>query len=340
MTESTLRARRKPIVINANIGRVITRPYIPHTEERISNIVNRVLALDEDEACILLESVMQSFSHRHRYFRETLLRNFERVAKQVPDIDKLSEQRRLLIGSYFTAEYSVEAAALFNPSMVQILNHDSDPEGACRFIMSFRAIGEGHISSIEFRSGIIDQNNDIYFDPLSNYVRTPKIHTDSNYDLKLFQLKLKDLGVGKRVVEWLLIDLPDPFTFNTLQNVIAEHNNGHKIRAQDKIEAIEKAMWLARSNYEILFRPDHQISERVIFPMSESESGGIEDARFVRFVNDDGTVIYSATYTAYNGESILPQLIETTDFLSFKISTLYGNQAHGKGMALFPRKID
>jgi predicted GH43/DUF377 family glycosyl hydrolase len=334
-----LQARRKPIVINANIGRVITRPYIPPTEERIRNIINRVLALDEDEACSLLQNIMHEFSHRHRYFRETLLQNFERMASHVPDIDKLSEQRQLLIGSYFTAEYSVEAAALFNPSMVQVQNHEADPEGCCRFIMSFRAIGEGHISSIEFHSGIIDQNNDIYFDPQSNYVRTPRIHTSSSYELELFRLKLKDMGVANRVSDWLFSNLPDQFTFSELENKIAEHNNGYRIRARDKIEAIEKVMWLARSNYEILFRPEHQISERVIFPVSESESGGIEDARFVRFINDDGTVIYYATYTAYNGENILPQLMETTDFLSFKISTMYGKQAYGKGMALFPRKI-
>jgi len=334
-----LQARRKPIVINANIGRVILRPYIPPTEERICNIINRVLSMDETDASALLVNIMHDFSHRHRYFRETVLRNFERVANHVPDVDQLSEDTRLLIGSYFTAEYSVEAAALFNPSMVQVPNQESDPEGSCRFIMSFRATGEGHISSIEFRSGIVDQNNDLYFDPLSNYVRTPRIHTDSNYDIELFSLKLKNMKVGKRVVEWLLDDLPDQFTFTDLENKIAEHHNGFRLRAQDKLQAIEKAMWLARSNYEIFFRPDHQISERVIFPVSDSESMGIEDARFVRFVEDDGTVIFYATYTAYNGETILPQLIETSDFLSFKISTLYGKQAYGKGMALFPRKV-
>jgi predicted GH43/DUF377 family glycosyl hydrolase len=338
-TLPVLQARRKPIVINANIGRVILRPYIPPTEERICNIINRVLSMDETDASALLVNIMHDFSHRHRYFRESVLRNFERVASHVPDVDQLSEDTRLLIGSYFTAEYSVEAAALFNPSMVQVPNQESDPDGSCRFIMSFRATGEGHISSIEFRSGIVDENNDIYFDPLSNYVRTPKIHTDSNYDIELFCLKLKDMKVGKRVAEWLLDDLPNHFTFTDLENKIAEHHNGFRLRAQDKLQAIEKAMWLARSNYEIFFRPEHQISERVIFPVSDSESMGIEDARFVRFVEDDGTVIFYATYTAYNGETILPQLIETSDFLSFKISTLYGKQAYGKGMALFPRKI-
>lgn len=332
-------ARRKPIVINANIGRVITRPYIPHTEERTCNVINRVLDLNEDEACVLLENVMHNFSHRHRYFRETLLRNFERMANHVPDIETLSEQRKLLIGSYFTAEYSVEAAALFNPSMVEVPVLETDPEGSCRFIMSFRAVGEGHLSSIEFRSGIIDSNNDIYFDPLSNYVRTPRFHTDSNYDRELFWSKLKSMGASPKVIKWLLGDLPEKFTFNELEGKISEHYIGDHIRAGDKTDAIDMAMWLARSNYEILFHPEHQVSERVIFPISEPESRGIEDARFVRFVEDDGTVIYYATYTAYNGETVLPQLITTTDFLSFKIDTLYGKQIHGKGMALFPRKI-
>ena len=333
------KARRKPIVLNADIGRVITRPYIPPTEERIRNIIDRVLNLDEDQTNKLLATVLHDFSHRHRYFRETLKRNYSRVVCHVPDSHKLSEQQQLLIGSYFTAEYSVEAAALFNPSMVQVKSLETDPQGSCRFIMSFRAIGEGHISSIEFRSGIIDKNNDIYFDPQSHYVRTPRIHTDSNYDRELFELKLRDMGVSNRVTKWLLSDLADNFTFTALQERVDEHHNGIKIRASDKLGAIEKAMWLARSNYEILFQPDHQISERVLFPRSESESGGIEDARFVRFVEDDGTIIYYATYTAYSGATILPQLMETTDFLSFKISTLNGKQAHGKGMALFPRKI-
>ncbi len=332
-------ARRMPIVINANIGRVITRPYIPHTEERICNVINRVLGLDEDEADVLLENVMHDFSHRHRYFRETLLRNFERMANHVPDIETLSEQRKLLIGSYFTAEYSVEAAALFNPSMVEVPVLETDPEGSCRFIMSFRAVGEGHLSSIEFRSGIIDSNNDIYFDPQSNYVRTPRFHTDSNYDRELFWSKLNSMGANPKVIKWLLCDLPENFTFNELEEKIAEHYSGNHIRLDDKTDAINMAMWLAQSNYEILFHPEHLVSERVIFPVSESESRGIEDARFVRFKEDDGTVIYYATYTAYNGETILPQLITTADFFSFKIDTLYGKQVYGKGMALFPRKI-
>jgi predicted GH43/DUF377 family glycosyl hydrolase len=336
---TALLARRKPIVMNAKIGRVITRPYLPSGEDRIRKVIQRVLSLDEDEACTILETVLQDFSHRHRYFRESLERNFEQVAGLVPDVDQVSKQRRLLIGMYFTAEYSVEAAALFNPSIVKVANQETDPEGSCRFVMSFRAIGEGHISSIEFRGGFIDSNNDIFFDALSDYVEAPAIHPNPSFDRHLFRLKLQEMGASNAVTHQLLNWLPDNFSFNDLQGKIAElHNNG-QLLWQEKTDAIDMAMWLAQSNYEILFRKDHPISERVIFPVSESERKGIEDARFVRFVDDDGTVTYYATYTAYNGETILPQLIETCDFLSFKIITLNGAQVQGKGMALFPRKI-
>ena len=324
--------------MNAKISRVITRPYLS-SEERNQKVIKRVLSLDENVACAALKTLLQDFSHRHRYFRESLERNFELVADLVPNIDQVSKQRQLLIGAYFTAEYSVEAAALFNPSMVQVPNQEADPEGSCRFVMSFRATGEGHISSIEFRSGIIDTHNDIYFDALSDYVETPEIHPNPSYHRHLFQLKLQEMGASNAVTQLLLDRLPDKFTFNDLQGKISELQTTNNFPLREKTEAIEMAMWLAKSNYQILFRKDHPISERVIFPVSESESQGIEDARFVRFVDDDGTVIYYATYTAYNGETILPQLIKTSDFLSFKIITLNGVQAQGKGMALFPRKI-
>jgi len=338
-TPATPLARRKSIVMKARFDRVITRLYLPSSEKRIRNVIKRVLSLDENEVCAMLETLLQDFSDRHRYFRESLERNFEQVVRFMPDAKQVSKQRRRLIGAYFTAEYSVEAAALFNPSIVQVSNQEADPEGSCRFVMSFRATGEGHISSIEFRSGIIDTHNDIYFDGLSNYVETPEIHPNPSYDRYLFRLKLQEMGASKTATQLLLKNLPDNFSFSELQEKITELQNHKQPLSQKKTETIEMAMWLARSNYQILFRKDHPISERVIFPVSESERNGIEDARFVRFVDDDGTVTYYATYTAYNGQTILPQLIKTCDFLSFKIITLNGAQVQDKGMALFPRKI-
>jgi predicted GH43/DUF377 family glycosyl hydrolase len=205
--------------------------------------------------------------------------------------------------------------------------------------MSFRATGEGHISSIEFRSGIIDEDHDLYFDPVSHYVETPEIHTDPVHDLLHFQLKLEEIGAHSRIMDRLLEGLGKKFSFDELQKQISNLKST-KFRVKDKLEAINTALWLARSNYEVIFRPDHRISERVIFPVTENESGGIEDARFVRFVDDDGSVKYYASYTAFNGFAILPQLLKTTDFMTFRIHTLNGRAAQNKGMALFPRKIN
>ena len=331
-------ARRKSIVINAKIGRVITRPYVPAGEDRIRRLINRVLSLDEAQASDLLETLLHDFSHRHRYFRDSLDRHFDLVAGFIANVDELSQERRRLIGAYFTAEYSVEAAALFNPSIVPVPNNDTDPENSCRFVMSFRATGEGHISSIEFRSGIIDGNNDIYFDPLSDYVEAPDIQPNPSYERELFGRRLCELGASETITYQLLNDLPENFTFLDLQQKVAVVQSDARFPARERTEAIDAAVRLAQSNYGIRFRKDHPISERVIFPVSEAERKGIEDARFVRFV-DDGTVTYYATYTAYDGETILPQLIETKDFLSFQIITLAGAQVTGKGMALFPRKI-
>lgn len=331
--------RRRRIVLNAENSRVITRPYFPGDGLRLERMIERVTKLSDDEAQRLLGTIFRDFSERHRYFRETLERNFERVAAHSPKSRSLSPERRLLLGAYFTSEYSVESAALFNPSIVQHPDQKGVSKGSKRFIMSFRATGEGHVSSIEFRSGIIDEYKDLYFDPISHYVDTPKITLNPSRSRLHFKQELEETGVHTRVLGKLLEGLGEEFTLGDLQIQI-ERLQSTKFRTKDKLHAIDTALWLARSNYECIFRPDHHISERVIFPVTENESGGIEDARFVRFVDEDGAVRYYATFTAYNGFAILPQLLETTDFLTFKMHTLNGNAAQNKGMALFPRKIN
>jgi predicted GH43/DUF377 family glycosyl hydrolase len=302
-------------------------------------MIERIEKLSDVDVQRLLETIFQDFSERHRYFGKTLEENFERVAVHSPNSRSLSPERRLLLGAYHTAEYSVESAALFNPSIVLHPDQNGVGKGSKRYVMSFRATGEGHVSSIEFRSGIIDENHDLYFDPVSHYVDTPEIHPDPLYNRLHFQQKLEEIGAHAPVLDRLLEGLGQEFTLGELQTQI-EHLRSTKFRATDKLNAIETALWLARSNYECIFRPDHHISERVIFPVTENEMGGIEDSRFVRFVDEDGAVKYYATFTAYNGSTILSQLLETTDFLSFKIHTLNGSAVQNKGMALFPRKID
>ncbi len=331
--------RRRSTLLNAESSRVITRPHIPGDKARTRGLIDRVSKLSNDDVHNLLEAVYQDFSGRHRNYREALQRNFERIAEHVPKRLSLSSEKQLLLGAYFTAEYSVEAAALFNPSVVIHPDQKGVDKGSQRFVMSFRATGEGHLSSIEFRSGIVDKNEDIYFDPVSQYVATPEMHTDPVYHRLHFQRKINEICACERVMNYLLDDLKETFTFDELQLQIKKLRST-KFRVIDKQHTIDTALWLARSNYEVIFRPDEQISERVIFPVSENESAGIEDARFVRFADEDRSITYYATYTAYNGFDILPQLLETTDFLTFRMHTISGKAAQNKGMALFPRKIN
>lgn len=333
-------AKRKSVTLWAENSRVITRPYIPGGDDRITNVVNRVMGLSESEVDTLLEEVLADFSSRHRHFEESLEKHYLNIAHCVPDKDTLTKNRRLLMGAYFSCEYSIEAAALFNPSIVLHPNQDdlNLSEGGVRFIMSFRATGEGHISSIEFWSGKIDSTGNIIFDPLSNFVETPELQTENTYKKRNFGMKLSEMGASDKVLEKLFSELDDEFTFEHLENKIAAMQLAPGRDSVSEARVIDMAMWLARSNYEIKFRDDHRISERVIFPASDNERKGIEDARFVRFV-DGSDVIYYATYTAYDGFTILPQLIKTKDFVTFKINTLNGAAVHNKGMALFPRKV-
>ena len=331
--------KRRTTVLKAESSRVITRLHIPGDRVRTKELILRVSKLGEDDVHHLLEGVSDEFAARHRNFRDALQRNFERIAEFVPKKITLTPDQCLLLGAYFTSEYSVEAAALFNPSIVPHPDQKGVDKGSLRFVMSFRATGEGHISSIEFRSGIVDANHDIYFDPVSQYVATPEIHTDPVYERLHFRRKLEEMGTRGPITNLLLDSLGDTFTLDELELQI-KNLRSRKFRLVDKQHAIDTVLWLARSNYEVIFKPDQNISERVIFPVSENESSGIEDARFVRFFDDDGSDTYYATYTAYNGFEILPQLLETDDFLTFRMHTLSGKAAQNKGMALFPRKIN
>lgn len=190
---------------------------------------------------------------------------------------EFTKTQRQLVGAYFLHEYSYESSALFNPSIVPHPDQSGAPANGLRFILSLRAVGEGHISSLTFRSGSLAADGGVTVDPTARLASTPKVRNRTSG--------------------------PDGDTV------------------------------------DVIFKPEEDISERVIFPVTDSQSNGIEDARFVQF--DDGEKkIYYATYTAYNGRAIRSELIETTDFISFRMSPLRGTAARNKGMALFPRKID
>jgi len=277
---------RRALYLRPDPARVIVRPFKPTTEPRDLNptdktranhIVERVLNLDPETAAAQLADVLENFQGRHR----NLLKTFERRADEMEEAllahCTFSEAQRQLLGAYFLHEYSFEASALFNPSIVPHPDQSGIPSGSLRFILSLRAVGEGHVSSLTFRTGAIAADGSITVDPTARLATSPSITQR---------------------------------TAGPIGDVV-----------------------------EFAFEPTPDISERVIFPVTESQSNGIEDARFVPF-SDGGRTTYYATYTAYKGSAIRSELVETADFLSFRMTPLQGTAARNKGMALFPRKID
>ena len=257
----------------------------------------------------------------------------------MPD-GEISEPRRLLIGSYFLAEYSLESAALFNPSIVPHPDQTGLPTGALRFILSLRATGEGHVSSITFRTGIIHRDQRIEVLPASGFLTEPRQIPNPRYEKGLFARKLSELGLTGESTRRVMNKLGDSFALEDLRAALqAEQFRLPDGMTQEDQNAAQGIWMLARSNYEVQFQAEQQLSERIIFPATPSQRNGIEDARFVRFQNDDGSFTYYATFTAFDGRLIVPELVETSDFLNFRFITLNGPAAENKGMALFPRKI-
>jgi predicted GH43/DUF377 family glycosyl hydrolase len=320
---------------------VISKPFMPGGEVdgrlRVQRILDRVLALPEDAVAETLTETYARFSSRHVDLTNVLERRFADVAHYVQAAGELSLERRRLIGAYFTHEYSMDAAALSNPSLVRAPYQEGVPAGSLRFIMSLRAIGEGHLSSIQFRSGLIDAQGSITLDETSKYARTA-MHRPPTYEKATFRAKLTELDSYTETAERVLEPLSEHFSAEQLETSRREVEQA-SAHDQGALRVTRTIHWLASSNYESTFHAESTVSERVIFPAGPTESQGMEDARFVRFTYEDGSVTYFATYTAYDGFRILPQLIETRDFMSFRVSTMNGNSAVNKGAALFPRKI-
>ncbi len=337
--------KRLPNKFYPDPARVIAKFYLPGAGDgkRAKIIITRILAFSDQEVNIALNEVLADFSSRHRNITKIFEKNFDTVKDILasdPDMfpKPLSLKRKLLVGSYFTLEYAIEAAAFFNPSMIEDPNQGNREEGEKRVIVSFRAVGEGHVSSIVFRSGILTRDNELIFKPAGRFVDLPEALKLHVYDKGQFLEKLHEMHVEKDIVGDVMDRMGDTFTYRELQKSIAESTQAIDM-SYTKKKVIDSMNWLASSHYEITFSLDTDISERVIFPVSPHESNGIEDARFVKFIDDDGSVTYFATYTAYDGYTILPKSIETKDFYHFKIRPIHGEHVQNKNLALFPRKI-
>lgn len=335
----TVTVKRTGITLYPDCKRVLLRPFHFMSDERAITICKQVIALPEGEVHTLLEQLSAEFNERHRKIREFFRRRFEEVRPYLSTGEKLSENRELLLGAYFSREYSHEAAALFNPSIVPHPDQSGVPPGSLRFVLSLRATGEGHISSITFRTGALDANAHITIDAASRYSLEPALVPNAAYERPLFERKLGELGLSGGFSRQVLKALGNSCTLNELRSSVSLALKQLRTPNLETEAVAREILILAQSNYEVRFEPDSRLSERVLFPTTPSQSNGIEDARFVLFQGEDGRRTYYATYTAYDGRQIQPQFLETSDFLHFKFITLSGPAVQDKGMALFPRKI-
>jgi predicted GH43/DUF377 family glycosyl hydrolase len=342
MSVSPIHITRTTIALRPDQSRVLLRPFNSGDVRRTGRIVGWILSLSESKVVGLLNEVLTEFSVRHPRIGDVFLERFEQVRKLLPLDGKLTEPRKLLIGSYFVSEYSLESAALFNPSIVPHPDQSGVPLNGLRFILSLRATGEGHVSSIAFRTGMLHPDGGIEVIPASGFLTEPRQIPNPIYERALFEQKLFELRLTNEFTQGTLDRLGQTFNLKELRRQIGEElkqpcePGGEKERRNTA-----KAMRvLAESNYEVQFRPEQELSERTIFPNAPSQRNGIEDARFVCFRNDNGTRAYYATFTAYDGRVALPGLMETSDFLRFRFITLKGPAAQNKGMAIFPRKVN
>jgi predicted GH43/DUF377 family glycosyl hydrolase len=333
-------AERAEVRLTPDPTRVIALPFMPGSpafrngSERVRGIVERVAKLPDDEVDRMLERARSRFEGRHASLDELWETHAgAAIVASSADADAFEGSRRSLLGAYFTYEYALEAAAVCNPSMVP---HPNDPSGR-RFVMSVRAIGEGHISSVELRTGSIEDDGTVVVDDPHPTLRVGA-WTAPIYEKQEFSARLDEMGPDPVVAGSILDTLGDSFTVEELDRAIDGVRFGD-LPGAAVFETARLAHWVAVSNYERTF-DEGPLSERVLFPASPADQRGIEDVRFVRFVDDDEAVTYFGTYTAYDGYAILPQLISTKDFRSFRFSTLSGPGARNKGMALFPRRID
>jgi predicted GH43/DUF377 family glycosyl hydrolase len=324
--------------------RVIAR-FFNISNEKSKYIISNVLAMSESEVYTTLSKVLRGYSRRHRNISMIFETHFNKLYNLFDELGikpgNVNQSHKLLIGSYFTLEYSIESAAFFNPSIVEDPDQSELGPDEKRVILSFRATGEGHISSIVFRSAVIDKNSNLIIEPVGKMLAEAERIKRHIYNKESFIKKLDEMRDFENKISpvFVLEKMAKSFTYDELKRAVEETRKAPHLTTNKEL-IVNQMMWLAKSHYELDFSLDSAISERVIFPISETERNGIEDARFVKFTEDNGEVTYYATFTAYDGISILPKLLTTKNFYHFKGLPIHGELAQNKGMALFPRKIN
>jgi predicted GH43/DUF377 family glycosyl hydrolase len=332
---------RKNVKFIPDSSRIVAR-YFMSGDLRTQYMLSHVMTLDENQVIHTLEQTLRQFARRHRNISSIFYKHCENIKGIIEGMqinyDGLSDERKMLIGSYCTMEYAIESAAIFNPSIVEDFDQLNLKKGEKRVVISFRATGEGHISSIVFRRGILDINNDLRLMKNGDNIDQAQVVRKQLYNKERFAIKLAEMNTSDKYSASIIEELHSEFEYHELKELVDKALSMDLVSHDRKI-ALAEMIWLADSFYDIEFKHDSDISERVIFPISASESRGIEDARFVRFCDDHESERIIGTYTAYNGHTILPRMISTEDFYTFSVMPLYGAGAQNKNLALFPRKI-
>jgi predicted GH43/DUF377 family glycosyl hydrolase len=318
--------------------RAITRLFVPGDENRVHAIIERLCSLAAGEADTMLDQLERSFESVHPDIDEVFLKHFEMIEHHVPAAAKANDRMRRLIGACFTMEYAIESCALFNPSMVLAVDQFGLPVGSERFLMSLRATGEGHISSIVFRQGVVDAAGRISIEPPGKYSRMLNPILPADFEREDFIRELRALDAWNDHAQAAMALVGDRFTRSQLSDAIDQVRTKTSVSGKSE-ESIDNLLSLTRANYELRRPASSDASELVIFPFSDNERHGVEDMRLVRFTADDGSYEYYGTYTAYNGFRIFPQLLHYRQQGNIKIHMLTGKCAKNKGMALFPRKL-
>lgn len=333
--------QRYPLKFTPDAKRVITL-FFNNGDERTKQLIRRILDFSEEKVEQELSNTLREFKGRHRNLQKIFKShcgNFEGLINHMDiEYDQLTDNQKMLIGSYSTMEYSIESAALFNPSMIEDFDQSFLKDGEKRVIISFRATGEGHLSSIVFRKAILDKNNNLHVLKVKNLIDLPEIGTKMSYDKQRFVKKMREIKIRETFIREIMDPLPDKFEYYNLKGAVRKLLEENTIDEGKRI-ALNEMTWLVDSYYDLKFNEQSDITERVIFPNSPSEIRGIEDARFVRFKEDDGKETVYATYTAYNGHTIIPKLLSTNNFIDYRIMPIHGNAAQNKNFALFPQKI-
>lgn len=325
--------KRTDIKIMANPNKVLPLFLNFKNKVRINDIISSVAALDDNTVEKTLNQVFQEFENRHVDFSEVILNHYNIIAAKVNIPRNFSLSRRLLIGAYFTKEYSNESAALFNPSIVIFPAQNSNNSDVIRFVMSLRATGEGHISSIVFKTGMISKEGDIVLDKDADKLVVAQKNNSLIYTKSFISERVK---LNKRVNPEIFNYLPEEFSEKEAYRIIADIKKKRLFNLNGTKKVLEA---IFDTNYDVSFDKNIALNSKVIFPVSKAESMGMEDVRFVKF-KEDNEEFFIGTYTAYNGKNIQVQIIRTKDFNTFKIRSLYGKVAQDKGMALFPEKIN